>query len=142
MGFDGLAVKGKALGRKLLGEIGTLFTPDTILRWHRMLVAQKWDYSHCRKSLGRPRVGKEIVDLVLRFARENLSWGYDRIQGALENLGHKVSDQTVGNILRQHGIEPAPLRKRQTTWKTFLKSHWEVLAAIDFTTMEIWTKGG
>jgi putative transposase len=68
-----LAVKGKALGRKLLGEIGTLFTPDTILRWHRMLVAQKWDCSHRRKSVGRPRVRKEIVDLVLRFARENLS---------------------------------------------------------------------
>jgi putative transposase len=60
----------------------------------------------------------------------------------LENLGHKLSDQTVGNILKQHGIEPAPSRKRQTTWKTFLKAHWEVLAAIDFTTLEVWTKGG
>jgi putative transposase len=60
----------------------------------------------------------------------------------LENLGHKLSDQTVGNILKQHGIEPAPTRKRQTTWKTFLKAHWEVLAAIDFTTLEVWTKGG
>jgi transposase InsO family protein len=87
-------------------------------------------------------VETEIVDLVLRFARENPSWGYDRIQGALANLGHEVSDQTVGNILKEHGIEPAPERKRQTTWKTFIKSHWDVLAAIDFTTIEVWTKGG
>jgi hypothetical protein len=90
-----LAVKGKILGRKLLQEVGTLFTPDTILRWHRMLVAQKWDYSQRRTSIGRPRVGQEIVDLVLRFARENPSWGYDRIQGALANLGHEgLSDVT------------------------------------------------
>ena len=137
-----LAVKGKILGRKRLQEIGTLFTPDTILRWHRTLVAQKWDYSQRRKSVGRPRVEKEIVELVLRFARENPSWGYDRIQGALENLGHQVSDQTVGNILKEHGLEPAAERKRKTTWRTFIKSHWDVLGAIDFTTIEVWTMGG
>ena len=137
-----LAVKGKILGRKRLQEVGTLFTPDTILRWHRMLVAKKWDYSDRRKSVGRPRVGQEIVALVLKFARENPSWGYDRIQGALANLGHEVSDQTVGNILKDHGIEPAPDRKRQTTWATFIKSHWEVFGAIDFTTIEVWTRGG
>ena len=137
-----LAVKGKILGRKRLEEVGTLFTPDTILRWHRMLVAKKWDYSERRKSAGRPRVKKELVDLVLQFARENPSWGYDKIQGALANLGHNVSDQTVGNILKEHGIEPAGDRKRQTTWKTFIKSHWDVLAAIDFTTIEVWTKSG
>ena len=137
-----LAVKGKVLGRKRLEEVGTLFTPNTILRWHRMLVAQKWNYSQRRKSAGRPPVAQEIVDIVLRLARENPTWGYDRIQGALANLGHQVSDQTVGNILKQHGVEPASDRKRQTTWKTFLKSHWDVLAAIDFTTVEVWTKGG
>jgi transposase InsO family protein len=87
-------------------------------------------------------VKPEIVDLILRFARENPSWGYDRIQGALANLGHEVSDQTVGNILKEHGIEPAPTRRRQTTWKTFIKAHWDVLSAIDFTTIEVWTKGG
>ena len=137
-----LAVKGKILGRQRLEEIGTLFTPDTILRWHRTLVAKKCDYSQRRKSVGRPRVRQEIVDLVVRFARENVTWGYDKIQGALANLGHKISDQTVGNILKEHGIEPAPERKRQTTWKTFLKAHWDVLGAIDFTTVEVWTKGG
>ena len=137
-----LAVQGKFLGRKALMELTTIVTPDTILRWHRQLVARKWDYSEHRKSVGRPCLEKKIVDLVLRFARENLTWGYDRIQGALANLGHKISDQTVGNILKEHGIERPPERKRRTTWKTFIKTHWDVLAAIDFTTIEVWTKGG
>ena len=138
-----LAVKGKALGRKMLEQVGTLFTPDTILRWHRELVARKWDYSKRReKKPGRPPVSEQVTQLVLRMARENPSWGYDRIQGALANLGHDVSDQTVGNILKAHGIEPAPKRKRQTTWKSFIKSHWDVLGAIDFTIIEVWTTGG
>jgi transposase InsO family protein len=136
-----LAIKGRILGRKRLEEVGTLFTPDTILRWHRMLVAKKWDYSHKQKP-GRPRIRQVTVDLILRFAKENPTWGYDRIQGALSNVGYHLCDQTVGNVLKEHGIEPAPDRKRQTTWKTFIKSHWEVLAAIDFTTIEVWTKGG
>ena len=75
-----LAVKGKFLGRKLLQEIGTIFAPDTILRWHRLLVARKWDYSGKRKSAGRPRLRPIIVDLILRIAKENPAWGYeDRI---------------------------------------------------------------
>ncbi len=137
-----LAVKGKVLGRKLLGEIGTLVTPDTILRWHRMLVAEKWNHTDKRKAAGRPPIAQEVVDLVLKFAKENLTWGYDRIADALANLGHEVSDQTVGNILKSHGVEPVPTRKRQTNWSTFLKAHWDQLAAIDFTTMEIWATGG
>ena len=68
--------------------------------------------------------------------------GATTASGALANLGHQISDQTVGNILKAHGIEPAPQRKRQTTWKTFIQSHWDVLGAIDFTTIEVWTKGG
>jgi len=138
-----LAVPGKSLGRKLLGEIGTLVTPDTILRWHRQLIAEKWDYSARRQNKpGRPSITAELRELVLTLAKENLSWGYDRIQGALANLGHAVSDTTVGNILRQNGIEPAPERKRHSTWKTFLQAHWETLAAVDFTTIEVWTKCG
>jgi putative transposase len=137
-----LAVKGKVLGRKMLEEVGTIVTPDTILRWHRQLVAAKWDYSHRRQKPGRPPVSSELMKLVLQMARENPTWGYDRIQGALANLGHQVSDTTVGNILKAHGIEPAPDRKRQSNWKAFLKAHWEVLAAIDFTTIEVWTKDG
>jgi transposase InsO family protein len=130
-----LAVKGRILGRKVLGEIATIVTPDTILRWHRQLVVQKWDYSDRRKNVGRPRVSAEIVELVLRMARENPTWGYDRIQGALANLGRKISDTTVGNILKEHGIEPAPERRRH-------KVHWDVLGAVDFTTIEVWAKGG
>ena len=138
-----LAVKAKAIGRKALLKLTTIVTPDTILRWHRTLVAKKWDYSNCRrKKPGRPPISDEIQQLVLRFAKENPSWGYDRIHGALSNLGHEISDQSVGNILKANGIEPAPQRKLRTSWKTFLKAHWDVLAAIDFTTIEVWTKGG
>jgi putative transposase len=113
------------------------------LRWHRLLITKKWDYSDRReKKPGRPPITDEVKKLVVRMARENPSWGYDRIQGALSNLGHGVSDQTIGNILKKHGVEPAPDRKRQTTWKTFIQAHWDVLAAVDFTTIEVWTKGG
>src|SRR5438132_1531722 len=117
-----LAVKAKVLGRKLLAEVGTLVTPDTLLRWHRMLVAKKWDYSERRKQIrGRPPVADEIQELVLRLARDNPSWGCDRVQGALANLGHEVSDTTVANILKEHGIEPAPERKRRRRGKRFSK---------------------
>jgi transposase InsO family protein len=137
-----LAVKGNVLGRKLLGEIGTLFTPDTILRWHHRLVAQKWDYSQLRqRKPGRPPLPAEVATLVLRLAKENPRWGYQRIQGALANLGHELSDTSVAKILKDHGIEPAPDRKRQT-WKTFLKAHWDVLAAVDFTTIEVCGRKG
>ena len=132
-----LAIKGKILGSKRLKEIGSLFTPDTILRWHRRLIAEKWDYSDRRQKKGRPPVDSEIVKLVLKFANENPNWGYDRIQGALADLGHKVSDQTVGNILKSHGVDTAPDRDTQTSWKTFLKAHWDTLAAIDFTNVEV-----
>jgi putative transposase len=136
-----LAVKGKALGREALSEIATIVTPDTILRWHRQLVAAKWDY-HEKRQPGRPRVSDEIAQLMLKMAKENPTWGYDRIQGALANLGHHISDTTVGNLLKANGIEPAPDRQRKTSWRTFLKSHWEVLATVDFTTVEVWTKNG
>ena len=76
------------------------------------------------------------------MARDNPTWGYDRIQGALSNLGYEISDTTVGNILKTNGLEAAPERKRRTTWRTFLRAHWDVLGAIDFTTIEVWTKGG
>jgi transposase InsO family protein len=137
-----LAVKGKILGRKRLEEVGTLFTPDTILRWHRKLIAAKHDYSDRRKKVGRPPLSDEVVQLVLRMAKENVLWGFDRIAGAIQNLDHDISDTTVGNILKRHGIEPARNRKRSTNWSTFIKAHWDVLAAIDFTTIEVWTKGG
>ena len=138
-----LAVKRKILGRKQLEQFGTLFSPDTILRWHRQLVANKWDYSDRKeKKQGRPRIRQVIVGLTLQFAKENPTWGFDRIQGELAKVGYHICDTTVSNILRAHGIEPAPIRKRTGSWTTFLKSHWDVMAAIDFTTVKAWTKGG
>ena len=138
-----LAVKGKLLGRKQLSQIGTLFTPDTILRWHRQLVANKWDYYNRKeKKPGRPRTRQVIVDLTVKFAKENPTWGYDRISGALSNVGYHICDSTIGNILKAHGIEPAPTRRRTGSWHTFLKAHWDVMASIDFTTVEVWTKRG
>ena len=137
-----LAVKGKVLGRRRLKELGSIFSPDTILRWHRQLVAAKWDYSDRRKKMGRPAIEQEVLELVVKFAKENPRWGYDRIAGAIANVGHKISDSTVARILKGHGIEPAPDRGERTSWKTFLKSHWETLAAIDFTNVEVWTPRG
>ena len=91
-----LAVKGQAIGRKALLERTTIFTPDTILRWHRELVAKTFDSSHKRKP-GRLRIRQEIVDAIVRFATENPMWGYDRIQGTLKNVGYPSADSTVAN---------------------------------------------
>ena len=88
--------------------------PETILSWHRRLVAKKFEGSRNREYPGRPRIDKDVEDLVVRIAKENRDWGYDRISGAFGNLGHKVSDQTVGNILKRHGIAPAPERRKAT----------------------------
>ena len=115
-----LAVKGKALGRKLLAEVVGIVTPETLLAWHRRLIARKWDYSERRKQLGRPRVMVEISELVVGMAKSNPKWGYTRIRGALSNLGHTVARSTIANILREHGIEPAPERGERTPWRTFL----------------------
>src|SRR4030095_9625121 len=137
-----LAAIGQKLGKKALEEVGTLLKPDTILAWHRRLVAQKFDGSTQRKAPGRPMIDQEVEALIVRMAQENCSWGYDRIGGALANLGLTVSDQTVGNVLKRHGIAPAPERKTTTTWKEFIRTHMDVLVATDFFTAEVWTLGG
>src|ERR1039457_5483703 len=94
----------------------TIVQPETLLKWHRRLVDQKWDFSARRaKPVGRPPVTAELEKLVVQLAKDNPGWGYDRIVGALANLGHQLCDQTVGNILRRHGLGIAPERKRQTT---------------------------
>ena len=111
-----LAEIGKRLGRKALSEIAIVAKPETILSWYRRLVAQKFDGSKQRKDIGRPPLAREVVELVVRMAKENSGWGYDRIVGALSNLGYSVSDQTVGNILRRHGIAPAPKRRTSLMW--------------------------
>jgi putative transposase len=95
-----LAVLGKRLGRQGLEPVASAAKPDTILAWFRKLVAHKFDGSRERLYPGRPPIRREITELIVRMARENSGWGYDRIAGALRNLGHHVSDQTVGNILR------------------------------------------
>src|SRR5262245_25916335 len=136
-----LAVKGKALGRRRLGDIAGIVTPDTILRWHRRLVAQKYAGSKTRAP-GRPRTTPDIAALVVRMASENPTWGYTRIRGGLHSLGHEVARNTIKAILRDHGIEPAPERGTKTPWKTFLAAHWDGLAAADFFTVEVLTMGG
>ena len=105
-------------------------------------MAKKFDGSKNRQYPGRPRVDADIEELVVRLAQENKSWGYDPIAGALADLEHEGSDQTVGNILKRHGIPPAPERKKTTTWTEFIRSHMEGLAATDFFTAEVWTQGG
>src|SRR5205823_1140408 len=134
-----LAEIGQKLGKQALQEVATIVKPDTILAWHRKLVAQKFDGSKHRKGPGRPTIDPELEALVVRMAHENRSWGYDRIVGALANLGYTISDQSVGNILKRHGILPAPERKTTTTWKEFLRTHLDMLVATDFFTAEVWT---
>src|SRR5499433_2270582 len=116
-----LADIGQKLGKKALKEVATIVKPDTILAWHRKLVAQKFDGSKHRKAPGRPIIDHELEALVVRMALENRSWGYDQIVGALANLGYTLSDQTVGNILKRHGLPPAPERRTTTTWKEFIR---------------------
>jgi len=137
-----LAEIGRKLSKQALQEVAQIVTPATILAWHRKLVAQKFDGSAQRKAPGRPPLDPELEALVVRMAQENRSWGYDRIVGALANLGLTVSAQTVGNILKRHGIPPAPERQTTTTWKEFIRTHMDVLVATDFFTAEVWTLGG
>lgn len=130
-----LAAKAKGLRRKVLAELGTIVTPETLLAWHRRLIAKKYDGSK-KRGPGRPRTAEEIETLVVRLANENRTWGYRRIQGALANLGHDIGRGTIAEILVRNGIEPAPERERKTTWKEFLEQHWELIMAADFFTIE------
>ncbi|MES2693679.1 MAG: integrase core domain-containing protein [Verrucomicrobiota bacterium] len=135
-----LAVKGKALGRKLLSEVACIVSPDTILAWHRRLVASKWTFR--RGTEGRPPLADEVRALIVDLARNDSNWGYSSIRDRLSNLGYRVSRTTIANVLREQGMDPATKRRRRTSWATFIKAHWPSLAAMDFTTVEVWTKGG
>jgi Homeodomain-like domain len=115
-----LAEIGHRLGRKALEEVAATAQPDTILGWYRKLIANKFDGSNVGRPRGRPRIDEDMESLVMRMAKENPNWGYDRIAGALANLGHQLSDQTVGNILGRHDIPPAPKRKHTTSWKDLI----------------------
>jgi len=130
------------LGRKALEDVANIVKPDTLMGWYRRLVARKYDGSKSRRYPGRPRIDSDIEQLVIRMAKENSDWGYDRIVGAMANLGYMLSDQTVGNILQRHGIPPAPERKRTTTWTDFIRAHMAVLAGTDFFSVEVLTLRG
>ena len=134
-----LARAAKPLGRRRLCDLSPIVTPDTLLRWYRELVAEKYDGSAKRGS-GRPRVAGEIQDLVIRMAIENPRWGYTRIQGALANLGSVVGRNTIRRILVENGIDPSG--RRSTTWSAFLKAHWGAIAATDFFSVEVITWRG
>ena len=116
-----LAAKAKLVGRRGLFEIETLVTPDTLLRWYRTLIAKKYDGSAVRRP-GRPKTADEIENLIVRMARDNPGWGYTRIRGALYNLGHDIGRNTIKRILFDNGIDPAPLRDKAMSWKTFLSA--------------------
>jgi transposase len=134
-----LAEMGKRLGRRGLEQVAGVAQPDTILAWYRRLIARKFDGSKRRCYRGRPPIDDKTEALIVRMARENSGWGYDRIVGALANLGHGVSDQTVANVVRRYGIAPAPKRCQKITWKEFISAHMAVLAGVDFFTVEVLT---
>ncbi len=131
-----LAVKAQALGREALAQIASVATPATLLRWYRHLIAAKYDGSKNR-SPGRPPTAKDIRELIVRVARENPTWGYTRLRGALKNLGHELGRNTIKRILAEHGIAPAPERGRSMSWSTFIKAHWGAIAATDLFTVEV-----
>jgi transposase InsO family protein len=136
-----LAAKAKVIGRKGLFEISTLVTPDTLLRWYRRLISRKYDGSKSR-AVGRPRTAAEIEELILQMARQNSTWGYTRIRGALYNLGHDIGRNTIKRILLENGLDPASLRGKAMSWETFLKAHWGAIAATDFFSVEVLTRVG
>jgi len=137
-----LAEIGKRLGRKALAQVACVAKPDTILAWYRKLIAKKFDGSKQRRYPGRSTIEPKLEELIVKMARENSGWGYDRMVGALANLGYTVWDQTVGNVLKRHGIAPAPKRSQNMTWKEFIQSHLAVLAGIDFFIVEVPTWRG
>ena len=104
-------------------------TPGTVLRWYRRLVTRKWTYPH---RAGRPPVGAKITALIERPATENHGWGYQRIQGELLKLGHRVSASTIRRVLRALKIPPAPQRRTGTTWRQFLHTQAATMLATDF----------
>jgi transposase InsO family protein len=133
-----LAARGKVLGQRRLQEVTSLLTPDTLLRWYRELIADKYNGT-AKRGPGRPSTAIRLKEMLVRFAAENPGWGYTRLRGALRNLGHVVGRNTIKRILQEHGIQPAPARSKRMPWKTFLKAHFGVLAATDFFTVEVLT---
>jgi len=138
-----LAEKGKAIGKRLY-DLATIVTPSTILRWHRQLVAKKFDSSQSpKRKTGRTPTPRNIEDLILTMALDNPSWGYLRIAGALKNLGFKISRTTIANIMKNNGINPSGDRKHGgISWADFIRLHKDLIWASDFFCAEVWTKFG
>ena len=136
-----LAKAGKKLGRKGLKEYASIVTPDVILGWHRRLVALKYTAKRKIKT-DRQKEMEVIKELCVKFADENPTQGYGRIQGALSNLGYQVCEATVGNILRAAGVPPSAERMKKSTWKQFVRSHMATMCVADFLTTEVWTLKG
>ena len=135
-----LARKTKKLTFGKFGEIANLVTLRTLLHWHRRFMTAKYDSSS--KRMRHPRIKNNVNELIIRLANENRGWGYGSIEGALLHLGHEVSRITIARVLKGEGIVPAPNRKKGMTWAEFLRVHWDVMAASDFFTTEIWTPSG
>jgi putative transposase len=136
-----LAIVAKKLGRKELSMLDTLVTPRTLLGWYRKLVAKKYDGT-ARRGPGGRRKPADVVELVLRMARENSGWGYTRIRGALFNIGHDIGRNTIKRILLDAGIAPAHERGKRMSRSAFLRAHWGAIAAMDFFTVEAVTLSG
>jgi putative transposase len=132
-----VAAKAKRLSRKTLEQCTELFTPGTIMRWYRRLIAEKYDGSQNRIYAGRPPIPQEVVDLVIRFKQENPRWGYRKIRDQVVYLGYTICKSSVKTILIEHGYDPEPALTVRSTWHEFIKSHWEVLSACDFFTIEL-----
>jgi len=130
-----LATKAKGLGRKILAEVVTIVTPETLLAWHRKLIIQKYDGSGSADRDGLAPPGRPGTWSCEWPKRTGL--GLSRIQGALSNLGHEIARSTIAEILARHGLESVPERSRKTTWKEFLSRHWELIVATDFFTVEV-----
>jgi hypothetical protein len=132
-----VAAKAKRLSRKMLEQCTELFTPDTVMRWYQKLISEKYDGSDKRGKVGRPQITAEIVNLVIKFKKENLRWGYQKITDQIKYLGYKISKTSVKNILIENGYDPEPDLTVRSTWHEFLSSHWDVMAACDFFTIEL-----
>ncbi len=136
-----IAAKAKRLSRKMLEQCTELFTPDTVIRWYNKLIAEKYDGSGKRGKVGRPPITAEIVNLVIKFKKENPRWGYEKIKDQIEYLGFRISKTSVKNILIENGYDPEPDLTVRSTWHEFLASHWDVMAACDFFTVELLVRG-
>ncbi len=132
-----VAAKAKRLSRRMLERCTVLFTADTIIGWYNKLIAEKYDGSQHRTSPGRPGITEEIVNLVIKFKEENPRWGYKKIRDQIVYLNYKISKSSVKNILIENGYNPEPDLTVRSTWHEFLRSHWDVLAACDFFTIEL-----